>query len=343
MRPGLGSLVFALLVAAAPAAWAQPVGIVGRLEGREGTARAISEARAHLAADREAEAIAALREAVDLSESTSAAALYQLARALEAQYDRELDRTKAARLDAEVTAKLRAAVDLSNDPSFPDNPTWAARAHERLDVRATYRPLPRAVRADGRKLAKGDRGPAVRELQALLGVGVDGDFGNITKGAVSAWQRSLGLAATGEVDPATLDAIEDPISTLPSARSGFDAWDRGRNLGPIQVVEIDDELIAVDTARAFLRMRAHALRDGVSIRIVSGFRSYSHQRRLYQLWRAGRGNLAAKPGYSNHQDGAALDLNTEGRGVLRWLNRNGARYGFRRTVPSEPWHWEHRG
>jgi len=26
--------------------------------------------------------------------------------------------------------------------------------------------------------------------------------------------------------------------------------------------------------------------------------------------------------------------------VLRWLERNARRFGFRRTVPTEPWHWE---
>ena len=25
---------------------------------------------------------------------------------------------------------------------------------------------------------------------------------------------------------------------------------------------------------------------------------------------------------------------------MNWLNANGARFGFARTVPSEPWHWE---
>ncbi len=51
-------------------------------------------------------------------------------------------------------------------------------------------------------------------------------------------------------------------------------------------------------------------------------------------------NRAARPGTSNHQSGHALDLNTSAPGVLSWLNANGARFGFSRTVPSEAWHWE---
>jgi hypothetical protein len=57
----------------------------------------------------------------------------------------------------------------------------------------------------------------------------------------------------------------------------------------------------------------------------------------------GTGNLAAKPGYSNHQSGHALDLNTSSAGVYAWLEHHGATYGFKRTVPSEIWHWEYWG
>lgn len=80
----------------------------------------------------------------------------------------------------------------------------------------------------------------------------------------------------------------------------------------------------------------------MNLRIVSGFRTQAEQEALYRLYRAGSGNLAARPGYSNHQDGKALDLNTRDPGVYAWLTRNGARFGFKRTVPSERWHWEKR-
>jgi hypothetical protein len=54
-------------------------------------------------------------------------------------------------------------------------------------------------------------------------------------------------------------------------------------------------------------------------------------------------NLAAKPGYSNHQSGSALDLNTSAPGVYAWLSKNAGKFGFKRTVPSEAWHWEYLG
>ncbi len=108
----------------------------------------------------------------------------------------------------------------------------------------------------------------------------------------------------------------------------------------ITVTRIDDKPVEVRTAAAYRRMAEAARRDRVTLRIVSGFRTMEHQEALYRAYRRGRGNLAALPGHSNHQSGHAVDLNTSTPGVLRWLNRHASRFGFRRTVPTEPWHWE---
>ena len=82
---------------------------------------------------------------------------------------------------------------------------------------------------------------------------------------------------------------------------------------------------------------------GVNITIVSGFRTMAEQQYLYNCYincNCNNCNLAAKPGYSNHQSGHALDLNTSAAGVNAWLKAHGAAYGFSATVPSEAWHWE---
>lgn len=110
----------------------------------------------------------------------------------------------------------------------------------------------------------------------------------------------------------------------------------------VVVTRVDGKPVEVHTAAAFRRMREAATRDRIGIRVVSGFRTMEHQQALYRAYRRGQGNLAAVPGHSNHQSGRALDLNTSSAGVLRWLERNARRYGFRRTVPTEPWHWEFR-
>jgi len=109
----------------------------------------------------------------------------------------------------------------------------------------------------------------------------------------------------------------------------------------ICITYIDGKAVEVNTARAYVKMRAAAKRRGVYLHIVSCFRTMAQQRYLYSLYKSGRGNLAAPPGYSNHQSGHALDLNTSAGGVYSFLANHGAAYRFHRTVPSEAWHWEH--
>lgn len=141
------------------------------------------------------------------------------------------------------------------------------------------------------------------------------------------------LFGTGETT--TGDTTSSALSTCRNTL-GY----RGGAAFTICVTALGRHLVEVHTADAFTSMQSAARRDGVNIAIVSGFRSMEQQRYLYGLYRAGRGNLAAVPGFSNHQSGHALDLNTSGHGVYAWLERHGATFGFRRTVPSEIWHWE---
>lgn len=111
----------------------------------------------------------------------------------------------------------------------------------------------------------------------------------------------------------------------------------------ISVVKVDNKPVEVDTANAYIALQNAARGAGVNVRIVSGFRTNSEQTHLYGCYtncNCNSCNLAARPGYSNHQSGHALDLNSSDAGVSSWLNANGGRFGFRRTVTNEPWHWE---
>ena len=100
-----------------------------------------------------------------------------------------------------------------------------------------------------------------------------------------------------------------------------------------------------DTAGAFRAMQAAAKSAGISLEVVSGFRTQEEQTTLYARYKAGTGNLAAPPGYSNHQGGLSLDLNTGGKSTpaYLWLKENAARFGFKNDVPSEHWHWTFQG
>jgi len=119
-----------------------------------------------------------------------------------------------------------------------------------------------------------------------------------------------------------------------------------------------DNTMTTTTACAFDKMASAAKQAGVTITIASGFRTVARQEyfwNCYQTKQCNNGNLAARPGTSNHGKGIALDLNTNcgtqtgakpncgGSKVYQWLLNNGHKYGFKRTVQSEPWHWEYVG
>lgn len=80
---------------------------------------------------------------------------------------------------------------------------------------------------------------------------------------------------------------------------------------------------------------------GVSVSIVSAFRSRAHQQRLYDGWirRLPGYNLAAPPGHSNHERGLAIDIAPNSTPAMRDVF---ARFGLHFPVSGEPWHVEPR-
>jgi hypothetical protein len=121
-----------------------------------------------------------------------------------------------------------------------------------------------------------------------------------------------------------------------------------------------DNTMTTTTACAFDKMAsaAAAADDNVKITIASGFRTVARQQYFWNCSiskTCNGGNKAAPPGKSKHGTGVALDLNTncgkqtgakpkcDGSRVYQWLKNNAHNYGFKRTVQSEPWHWEYVG
>ena len=118
-------------------------------------------------------------------------------------------------------------------------------------------------------------------------------------------------------------------------------------------------------AQAFGEMAAAAQEDGVTLRSVSAYRSYATQAGLYQRYTAQSGRaladtFSARPGYSEHQTGLALDINTastsahfENTTAYAWLVEHCAQYGFILRYPQdkqavtgyrfEPWHYRYVG
>ena len=90
--------------------------------------------------------------------------------------------------------------------------------------------------------------------------------------------------------------------------------------------------------------------------VVSGCRSYAEQKRLYDKYRGGKGNLAANPDWNRthgcfkgsfHQEqpdgyAYAIDLRITGKVSTTEVTSVAERYGFRPTVAGEWWHFQPR-
>ena len=142
-----------------------------------------------------------------------------------------------------------------------------------------------------------------------------------------------------EAEPQFIASGRTGVSCAERSVTGYD---RGKAYG-MKVITVSGKATAKATAHAFLKLQAAAEAAGVSLGINSGFRSMQEQQHLYQCYRTkscNNGNLAARPGYSNHQNGRALDLSTSN---WTWVRQNAPKHGFRATVPSERWHWEFSG
>jgi D-alanyl-D-alanine carboxypeptidase len=130
-------------------------------------------------------------------------------------------------------------------------------------------------------------------------------------------------------------------------------------------------LLRKEAAAAVERMFAAAGRNGVAITVQSSYRSYATQVSLYGSYVAQKGQAAAdtssaRPGYSEHQTGLALDIGDAhvaadceftmcmaGSAAGRWVAAHAADYGFvvrypldRQAVTGylyEPWHLRYVG
>lgn len=110
---------------------------------------------------------------------------------------------------------------------------------------------------------------------------------------------------------------------------------------PINLVWVGGVELEAATAKAFRAMAAAAKKAGLDLAIRSGFRSHEKQKELYREYKKGWGHLAARPGYSNHQNGKAVDIYIDDYRVYEWLRGNASKFGFKKTVRREAWHWEY--
>ncbi len=123
--------------------------------------------------------------------------------------------------------------------------------------------------------------------------------------------------------------------------------------------------MAKDAYPYFKEMVEMARLDGITLFNVSAYRSFETQKAIYHGYEIvdGKENAdrySARAGYSEHQTGLALDINTsssldhfENSLEFAWLSRNAYKYGFILRYPLgkeyltgfkfEPWHYRYVG
>jgi len=109
--------------------------------------------------------------------------------------------------------------------------------------------------------------------------------------------------------------------------------------------------LQANAAGALAKMQAaYQARWGQPLTVNSGGRTFAEQTALYNAFKAGKGNLAAKPGTSVHESGRAVDFGGAAHGFgpqQSWLASVAGQYGFAWTGKNfsqvEPWHFEYVG
>ncbi len=124
--------------------------------------------------------------------------------------------------------------------------------------------------------------------------------------------------------------------------------------------------IRKDVYDAFKEMAKAAKEENITLIVNSSYRTYESQKRIYSEYEDKKGkayadSVAARPNFSEHQTGLALDIFTPGAGMnnfentdaFKWLINNSYKYGFILRYPKdkenltgysyESWHYRYLG
>ncbi|MBU3135230.1 M15 family metallopeptidase [Clostridium gasigenes] len=109
---------------------------------------------------------------------------------------------------------------------------------------------------------------------------------------------------------------------------------------PFSGASSDEEMhMEYEGAKAVEKLIDGALKDGIALYGISGYRSYQLQQNIYDINVANNGqeytnNYVAIPGRSEHQMGLAMDLGDETGNLIKngteveWVRENAHLYGF---------------
>ena len=139
------------------------------------------------------------------------------------------------------------------------------------------------------------------------------------------------------------------------------------NYNPPDLKNFDGHELREETGEAYKKMKEDAAKEGYYISIVSGYRSVDYQRGLYNRYlstdsQENVDRYSARPGYSEHHTGMAMDIFGSNCSELRdfenspeypWVRDNCYKYGFiirylEETesitgYEAEPWHLRYVG
>ena len=128
----------------------------------------------------------------------------------------------------------------------------------------------------------------------------------------------------------------------------------------------ENQMLTSEAYNEFIKMFKAAKEAGLSLIINSSFRSYEDQEEIYNMYKNSKGEeyadtIAAKPGFSEHQTGMAIDIQAPGSRAatfeefeeFKWLQENAHKYGFILRYPKdkeyltgynyESWHYRYVG
>jgi hypothetical protein len=181
-----------------------------------------------------------------------------------------------------------------------------------------------AARREGEAVARANGAQAV----AVSFPGADPVAPALVRVAVGAPLDVTVAGAQRRIDvEARADATLVPVAGVAGAAWG-DEYD-----GPLE--QRQGQRMRPDVARAFDRMAAAAVADGVHLIIVSAFRTNAEQAVLFAAHPDPK--WVAPPGRSLHRLATELDLGPES--AYGWLAANAPRFHFVMRYGWEPWHY----
>ncbi len=162
--------------------------------------------------------------------------------------------------------------------------------------------------------------------------------------------------------------INEGILMLTNKFYSLDASYNGENMATVsnRYSYGENQMVTPETFDAFLTMFNEAKKEGLTLIINSSFRSYEEQEEVYNSYKNSKGTkeadrIAARPGFSEHQTGLAIDIQTYGSQAstfedfdeFKWLSENAYKYGFILRYPKdkeyltgyeyESWHYRYVG